>query len=142
MAALLRPGGEVLIADCFRSAHYKGLQRSRAVGSEHALALMYSALEKYDLTLVQQEDITEAVAPSIDIEQALFNAIGKGVVRVDAELSAKKPVLRWITARFLRLVAGERRLFRLNERLCEQKRTAAAFCHYNRHMIFRLRVPQ
>ncbi|MFT4783347.1 MAG: hypothetical protein ACI9IV_001082, partial [Paracoccaceae bacterium] len=80
MAALSRPGGAVLIADCFRSAHCKGGQRSRTAGSGHGLALKYSALEKFDLTLVQQENITDAVAPLIDIGQALFNVTGKGVV--------------------------------------------------------------
>ncbi|QDC08329.1 class I SAM-dependent methyltransferase [Oceanicola sp. D3] len=136
--ALLKPGGQVLIADCFRSENYEGVKRSQTVGGGHRLAVMRETLAEMKLTIEAEEDITEAVAPSIDLEQGLFNVMGHGVSRVDEELKMKKPKTRWALAFFIRRMVSERRLFRLNERLKESKRTSEAFCHFNRYMIFRL----
>lgn len=136
---LLTPQGHVLIADCFRSAQYQGVQRSQTVGGGHRLSDVLAALDTLPLRIDAQEDITDATAPSIDIEQALFNVIGHGVTRVDQELQQKRPKTRWLVARALTLLAGERRLFRLNQRLTERQRTAEVFRHNNRYMIFKLR---
>jgi len=136
--SLLKPEGSILIADCFRSENYEGVKRSQTVGGGHRLARFRKTLEEMALTVEAEEDITEAVAPSIDLEQGLFNVIGHGVSRVDEELRLKKPRSRWAIAFFIRRMVSERRLFRLNERLNEQKRTAEAFCHFNRYMILRL----
>ena len=136
--SLLKPEGRILIADCFRSENYEGVKRSQTVGGGHRLARFRKTLEEMALTVEAEEDITEAVAPSIDLEQGLFNVIGHGVSRVDEELRLKKPRSRWAIAFFIRRLVSERRLFRLNERLNEQKRTAEAFCHFNRYMILRL----
>ncbi|MBY6049160.1 class I SAM-dependent methyltransferase [Vannielia litorea] len=135
---LLKPSGQVLIADCFRSEHYEGVKRSQTVGGGHRLAAMRKTVAAMDLTVEAEEDITEAVAPSIDLEQGLFNVIGHAVSRVDEELKLKRPKTRWTLAFAIKRMVSERRLFRLNERLNEQKRTAEAFCHFNRYMIMRL----
>ncbi|MFY0633897.1 MAG: class I SAM-dependent methyltransferase [Vannielia sp.] len=135
---LLKPGGKVLIADCFRSEHYRGVQRSQTVGGGHRLSAMRETLATLGLTVEAEEDITESVAPSIDLEQGLFNVIGHAVCRVDEELKVKRRKTRWALAFAIRRMMSERRLFRLNERLNEQKRTAEVFCHFNRYMIFRL----
>ncbi len=136
--ALLKPEGRILIADCFRSENYEGVKRSQTVGGGHRLTTMRETLAGMGLTIEAEEDITEAVAPSIDLEQGLFNVIGHGISRVDEELRIKKPKTRWAIAFAIRRLMSERRLFRLNERLNEQKRTAEAFCHFNRYMILRL----
>ncbi|MBT0957429.1 methyltransferase domain-containing protein [Alphaproteobacteria bacterium KMM 3653] len=141
-AELLRPGGEILIADCFRSANYQGVKRSQTVGGGHRLSAVQSHISASALTLLAEEDITEAVAPSIDVEQGLFNVVGHAITRVDGEMQVKKPRARWMLTKFLRMVLKERSRFRLMERLTEQKRTAEVFCHMNRYMILRLHKPE
>ncbi|SIO31724.1 class I SAM-dependent methyltransferase [Vannielia litorea] len=136
--ALLKPGGRVLIADCFRSENYEGVKRSQTVGGGHRLSAFRETVAAVGLKVEAEEDITEAVAPSIDLEQGLFNVIGHAVSRVDEELKAKRRRTRWALAFVIRRMVSERRLFRLNERLNEKKRTAEAFCHFNRYMIFRI----
>ncbi|MEL6520193.1 MAG: class I SAM-dependent methyltransferase [Pseudomonadota bacterium] len=138
-AQLVRPGGTVLIADCFRSENYQGVKRSQTVGGGHKLSLVREALADGPLELIAEENLTEGVAPSIDVEQGLFNVIGHGVSRVDAALCAEKPRTRWLLNRVLRLMMSERRRYRLMQRLTEQRRTAEAFCHNNRYMILSLR---
>ncbi|MDF1873149.1 class I SAM-dependent methyltransferase [Vannielia sp.] len=135
---LLKPEGQILIADCFRSEQYEGVKRGQTVGGGHRLALMRNTVAALSLTIEAEEDITEAVAPSIDLEQGLFNVIGHAVSRVNEELKMKRPKTRWAIASTFRMMLSERRRFRLAERLHEQKRTSEAFCHFNRYMIFRL----
>ena len=138
---LVKPGGAILIADCFRSENYEGVKRSQTVGGGHRLGRVREALDEGPLELVAEENITKAVAPSIDVEQALFNVIGHGVQSVDTALKTQKPSARWILVKMLRLMLSERRRFRLMQRLTEKQRTAEAFCHYNQYMIFSLRKP-
>ena len=40
--------------------------------------------------MTSEEDITAAVAPSVDLEQQLYNVIGLATTRIDAELQVKK----------------------------------------------------
>lgn len=138
-AGLLAPGGEILIADCFRSDTYMHGQRIRSAGGGHPLSAMRVSLAERGLEILAEADITEAVAPSIDLEQALFNVFGHAITRGDAELSAKRPRARWLLHRGLALVLSARRRARLAARLIGRERTSEAFCRDNRYMIFRLR---
>ena len=81
------------------------------------------------IKIIAQEDITQAVAPSIDLEQELFNFFGHAVRMVDGELKKNKPWLRWFLTRMLGLVLNERRRYRLGQRLF--KRTAQALTLLN-----------
>ncbi|MBD3679174.1 MAG: methyltransferase domain-containing protein [Rhodobacteraceae bacterium] len=138
-ASLLEPGGHILIADCFRSENYEGVKRSQTVGGGHRLSAFRAGLATRPVKVLKEEDITEAVAPSIDLEQEFFNVIGHGVTRFDDELKAKRPRGRWLLTRALRLVLNERRRFRLMQRLTEKTRTSEVFCEFNRYMIFLLK---
>ncbi|HDR30066.1 class I SAM-dependent methyltransferase [Rhodovulum sp.] len=138
-AGLLVPGGEILIADCFRSDSFQRGGRIRTAGGGHRLALMREEMAARGLVPLAEEDVTEAVAPSIDLEQALFNVSGHAITRIDAELAAKRPRGRWLMRRALAVVLGARRRERLAARLIGRERSAKAFCRGNRYMIFRLR---
>lgn len=138
-AALLSPGGRVVIADCFRTEAYKG----RAVqgpqpGGGHQLASFRAALDQSAFALAAEEDITEAVAPSIDLEQQLFNVIGHGVTRVSDEIKAKKPAAHWTLGRFIGLFLPARRRRNLMQRLTGTDRNAEAFRRYNRYLMLQL----
>ncbi len=136
---LLVPGGQVLIADCFRTAAYRG----RAVdgpkpGGGHPLAAFRQLLAGLPLRVTHDEDITDSVAPSIDLEQGFFNVLGQGLESFQAEVRTKRPRGWWWTTRALRLFLSERRRENLMRRLTDRSRTAEAFRHYNRYCILRL----
>ena len=137
--ALLAEGGRIVIADCFRTEAYKGRHvHGPKPGGGHHLSAFRESVERLPLTIESEEDITEAVAPSVDLEQGLFHVVGHGLTRIDGELSAKKPALRWILARVVGLFLSARRRAALTARLTGNERTAAAFLAYNRYLMLRL----
>ncbi len=138
-ARLLVPGGQVLIADCFRTEAYQG----RAVtgpqpGGGHQVTAFRDAVPDAGFAIAAEEDITDAVAPSIDLEQRLFHVFGHGVTRISGELRGKRPLLHWLSARFVGLMLSRSRRALLMQRLTETTRTSAAFRTFNRYQILRL----
>ncbi|NCX82676.1 MAG: class I SAM-dependent methyltransferase [Rhodobacteraceae bacterium] len=122
----VKPNGNILIADCFRITSADKTDKTRRVGGGHSIT--------------EFEDITTAVAPSIDLEQELFNVFGHAIKRVDGELQSGKPTLRWFLARLLRMILNEKRRYRLGQRLFEKERTSQAFITHNQYMIFSLQL--
>lgn len=138
-AALLAPGGQVLIADCFRTEAYKGrATHGPQPGGGHRLADFRTAIDGSAFALDAEEDITDAVAPSIDLEQQLFNVIGHGVTRVSDEIRTKKPAAHWTLTRFIGLFLTSKRRRNLMQRLTGTERNAEAFRRYNRYLMLRL----
>jgi MPBQ/MSBQ methyltransferase len=137
---LVKPGGHVLIADCFRSEEFRST-REGTVGGGHSLQRFRDRLAELPFETQHEEDITQAVAPSIDLEQSLFHVFGHALTRIDQELTAKRPRSRWMLGRALNLAISERRRFRLMRRLTETTRTAEIFCRYNRYLMLKLRAP-
>lgn len=138
-ARLLAPGGQVLIADCFRTEAYRG----RAVhgpqpGGGHQIAAFRAAVPEAGFAIAAEEDITDAVAPSIDLEQQLFNVLGHGVTRVSDELHGKRPWAHWALVPMIGLFLSARRRENLMQRLTGTARTSEAFRTYNRYLIARL----
>ncbi len=136
---LTKPGGHILIADCFRSDGIAARGKLRTPGGGHPVAQFRETVAALPLEQIALEDITEAVAPSIDLEQALFNVVGTGLARIDTELAAKRPIARWVLAHLLKLALGRRRLLRLDARLRGRFRTSEAFIQNNRYLITLLR---
>ena len=132
---LLRKGGVIVIADCFRSENFVREDLNHKVGGGHALHLFQDAVPRHGFVVTSEEDITAAVAPSVDLEQQLFNVIGFATTRIDAELQAKKPKTRWFIARAFGLFSSERRRVRLDQRLNHKTRNADAFCYNNRYLM-------
>ncbi|MCA3512942.1 MAG: SAM-dependent methyltransferase [Rhodobacter sp.] len=138
-AALLAPGGQVLIADCFRTEAYAGrAAQGPQPGGGHHLAHFCEVLERSAFVVVAQEDITDAVAPSIDLEQQLFNVIGHGVTRVSDEVRARKPAVHWALGRLTGFLLPEKRHRNLMQRLTGTDRNAEAFKRLNRYLMLRL----
>ena len=136
--ACLKDDGEILIADCFRSPAFKGTGKAGVTGGGHPIAAFRKELDNQPVKAAAEEDITSSVAPSIDLEQSLFNVIGYAITRTDAELSQKRRRTRWVLARALSLFMNERKRLRLDQRLNEQKRNRAVFCEFNQYLILRL----
>lgn len=136
--SLLVPGGEILIGDCFRSDSFKQDPTFYTVGGGHGVAAFRATLATQPLAILAEHDITDAVAPSIDLEQALFNVLGVGLAGFDRELAAKRPWKHWLMHRVLRLVMNARKRARLSQRLFDQARTSAVFIANNRYLLIRL----
>lgn len=138
-ARLLAPQGTVLIADCFRTPAYQSRTKSGPQpGGGHQLAAFRSTVDGSAFAVVAEEDITDAVAASIDLEQQLFNVIGHGVTRVSDEIRAGRPTAHWTLSRFIGLFLSQKRRTNLMRRLNGTDRNAEAFRKFNRYMIVRL----
>lgn len=138
-AALLAPHGQVVIADCFRTEAYKSRKaHGPQPGGGHRLAAFREAVEASAFRVAAEEDITDAVAPSIDLEQQLFNVLGHGVTRISEEIRAKKPAAHWTLARFIGMFLSARRRANLMRRLTATDRNAEVFRQFNRYLMLRL----
>ena len=137
--ALLAPGGQVVISDCFRTEAYRGRSaHGPQPGGGHGLVAFRAALPEHGFRIAEEEDITEAVAPSIDLEQQFFNVLGHGVTRLSDEVGAKRPAAHWALQRLFGLFLSQKRRANLMRRLTGNDRNAASFCHYNRYLMLRL----
>ncbi len=137
--SLIGEKGEILIADCFRSREWGGKAGEGIVGGGHPMGRFRKALARLPLAVISEQDITASVAPSIDLEQGLFNVIGHTLSRIDSELAAKRPAMRWALHRALGAVLDRRKRDRLERRLNRRERNAETFAKYNRYLILRLR---
>lgn len=138
-ARLLVPEGAVLIADCFRTDAYQGRAKSGPQpGGGHHLSAFRAAVDSSPFAVAAEEDITEAVAPSIDLEQGLFNVLGHGLTRVTGEIRQAKPLVHWLLARVTGLFLSRKRRANLMQRLTENSRNAEVFKSFNRYMILHL----
>ena len=138
-ASLLLPNGFILIADCFRSEAFRSIAGTRRiVGGGWLLSDFRKALSERSLEILREEDISEDVAPSVELEQEFFNLIGYCAERIDSGIAASHPFARSLAAFFFRLIFGRRRLARLASRLHEKNRTAKEFCRFNRYLMLKI----
>ena len=132
-------GGEIIISDCFRSETFKGHAIGSTVGGGHAIVPFREILAARSIETLSEEDITASVAPSIDLEQGLFNVFGHAVTRIDEELGKKKRKTRWFIKRALMTVMSKRKRYRLNQRLNQKTRTSEHFSANNVYLMMKLR---
>lgn len=133
--SLLAPGGRIVIADCFRSENFTSDKVQATTGGGHPIAKFRKRVADNGLTISQEVDITASVAPSIDLEQGLFNVVGYAIGRVDQELSAKRPKTRGTIAWTLRRMTSPRQRARLDQRLNQQTRNARHFITNNTYLM-------
>ncbi|PJI85075.1 methyltransferase family protein [Yoonia maricola] len=133
--SLLAPGGRIVIADCFRSEGFKSDTVQATVGGGHPILAFRDLVKSLKLQVSQEIDITAQVAPSIDLEQGLFNVVGYAGQRVDAEMAAHRPrvrsVLHWVWRRLM----SQRKRARLDQRLNHKTRNAAHFSANNTYLM-------
>lgn len=137
-AGLLAPGGRIVLADCFRSEGYRPDRERGIVGGGHRISAFRKEVAAQGLRVLEEADVTAAVAPSVEIEQGLFNVIGHAAARIDEELAARRPARRWMLHRLLRALVSERRRRRLASRLMEQERNRETFAENNVYLMMAL----
>ncbi|MDG2355381.1 MAG: class I SAM-dependent methyltransferase [Paracoccaceae bacterium] len=138
---LLNKNGEILIVDCFRSAQeHTGIFRKPGGGP--SLASMESEIKRQKLEIINKEEITKAVSPSIELEQQFYNTIGFSINRIIRSLKITRPIgLRFLNILY-KLLLSKRKRLRLENRLFEKTRSKDLFLQYNHYMIFRLKPLQ
>lgn len=135
---LLAPGGRIIVADCFRSPAFQRDPVRATVGGGHPVAAFRETLAALPLKAVREEDITAAVAPSVDLEQGLFNVFGHAVTRIDSELADTRPRFRAGLHLVLKALIGQRKRQRLHQRLQEKTRNSAVFAQNNIYLVMAL----
>ena len=137
--ACLAEGGDVVISDCFRTQEFfQEFDGLGFVGGGHSLDDFHQSIKANGFKISEQEDVTERVAPSVDLEQSLYHFLGSSLKRIDQEVASVYPLRRKWMKFFIRRLIEERRWARLKRRLFETTRTSEAFRRYNRYVICRL----
>lgn len=132
---LLAPGGRIVIADCFRREGFREDKVLATVGGGHLIDRYRAKVAGLGFETLSEEDITAEVAPSVEIEQGLFNVVGHALTRVDQELSAKRPRAKWLIDKVIRLFMDERKRQRLDQRLNQNTRNAQVFAEHNVYLM-------
>lgn len=138
--SVLKPGGHIVIADCFRSEKFASDPVQATVGGGHPIQRFRDFIAAQPLDQLFEEDITDNVAPSIDVEQGLFNVVGYGLTRVDDQLADQRPKTRTAVQWIIRRILSPRKRARLDQRLNQQTRTAAHFAKNNTYLLLKYRV--
>ncbi len=135
---LLTDAGTIILADCFRSDTVRMEEMRSVVGGGHPVSGFRAALAAWPVDVVYEDDITVHTAPSVEIEQGLYNVIGTALRLVDAELEIKRPRARWVLDKLLRFIMNERKRSRLDQRLNETTRNRHVFAENNVYLMMKL----
>ena len=133
------PAGTILVADCFRRENsHRDVHGNRPVGGGYPLELFHQEIARCNLEILEEHDLTELVAPSIELERQLFRFLGTTIGRSDKVLRESYPVGRWMAARLSTLLIGNKRLVALGRRLEGNNRTIDEFCKYNKYLMLKM----
>ena len=116
----------------------KSSHGNRPVGGGYPLELFHQEISRCNLEILEEHDLTELVAPSIELERQLFRFLGITIGRSDEALKSSYPVGRWMVARLSTLLIGNKRLAALGRRLEGHHRTIDEFCKHNRYLMLKM----
>lgn len=132
---LLAAHGCIVISDCFRCESYAPDNVLSTVGGGHPILEFRDLLKSTPVSITHEEDVTTQVAPSVEIEQGLFNVVGYAGQRIDGAFEYKRPWLRrmihWVLRRFM----NDRKWARLDQRFNQQTRNAEVFAANNTYLM-------
>ena len=134
---LLSRGGKILVADCFRS-EVKHSSHNRRPGGGHPLSEMLKLINDVDLNIISKKDITKSVAPSLDIEQKLYNVVGVGIDKVQQGLVASHPWKMKLFSLVYKTIVNQKKRRRLHDRIYGNIRNSDNFIKFNHYIIFQL----
>jgi SAM-dependent methyltransferase len=116
---LLTPAGCMLICDFFK----KNTSAKSTISGGHPLNMFYDIVSEYPLTLVEDLDITDATAPTMDVlEDAFSNAVHPTVLLTQQILQNRYPLLSRVAKTFFR-----KRIAKINRKYFSGSRTGQAF---------------
>ena len=134
---LLNKGGQILVADCFRS-DVKHSSHNRRPGGGHPLSEMLKLIKDTDLNIISKKEITKSVAPSLDIEQKFYNVVGVGIDKVQQGLVASHPWKMKLFSLVYKTIVNQKKRRRLHDRIYGNIRNSNNFIKFNHYMIFQL----
>ena len=134
---LLNKGGQILVADCFRS-DVKHSSHNRRPGGGHPLSEMLKLIKDLNLNIISKKDITKSVAPSLDIEQKFYNVVGVGIDKVQQGLVASHPWKMKLFSLVYKTIVNQKKRRRLHDRIYGNIRNSDNFIKFNHYIIFQL----
>ena len=103
---------------------------------------MDSEIKRQKFEIITKEEITKAVAPSIELEQQFYNTIGFCISRIIRSLKTTRPITLSVLGILYKILLNKRRRLRLEDRLFEKTRSKDLFLRYNHYMIYKLKPLQ
>ena len=136
LRALLVPDGRVLVCDFFKTAHHgDGGPGDKSFGGGHKIARFHAALETHRFELLEDQDVTRFISPSVAlVDQLLRQRIGPAMGSIDQYISARIPRIRKLLGWIFR-----KKIAKLRYKYLAENRTQAVF---ERYKTYRLLVLQ
>jgi 2-polyprenyl-3-methyl-5-hydroxy-6-metoxy-1,4-benzoquinol methylase len=127
--AMLKPGGRVVIADCFRSDNYKG---GRQIGGGHRFADLAPAAAAAGFRITSDEDVTAMAAGTILLDRRVYREVVAPIVtELGGAIRARSAPLHWLIGRLYRLFVKPAERERIADRLQAEHRTPERFMEMN-----------
>lgn len=134
---LLSDQGVVVIADCFRSEGYKG---GLAPGGGHPFGAFSAAVSANGFEVVTDWDVTEAVAPSMIIDQNFYRGFLAPLIdQISSGLKASRPIVHWFASAGYKLFTSADARYRMRERLKADYRSPEKFREVNTYRFLLLK---
>ena len=134
--AMLKPGGRVVIADCFRSDNYRG---DRQIGGGHRFAKLAPAAAEAGFRIASDEDVTAMAAGTILLDRRVYREAISPIVRdLGVSLRARSAVLHWLIGGVYRLLVKQAERERIADRLKAEHRTPERFIEMNTYRFLML----
>lgn len=134
--AMLKPGGRVVIADCFRSDNFKG---GRQIGGGHRFANFAPAVAEAGFRIASDEDVTAMAAGTILLDQRVYREVVAPIVaELGQSIRVRNGFLHWLIGRAYRLFVRPAERNRIADRLKAEHRTPERFMEMNTYRFLRL----
>jgi SAM-dependent methyltransferase len=131
-AAILRPGGHLVICDFFKTpAHGDGGPADGSFGGGHPVESLYETIRASRFRIVRDEDLTARIAPTLAIaDEILMRRLLPACETVSQYLAGRRPWL-YRTVRFL----ARRKLAKLQRKYFSGHRTPETFARYKTYRL-------
>lgn len=134
--AMLKAGGCVVIADCFRSENYRG---GRQIGGGHRFTNLPPRAEEDGFRITADEDVTAMAAGTILLDQRVYQEVISPIVAdLGASLRQRSAVLHWLIGGAYRLFVRKAERERIADRLKAEHRTPERFKEMNTYRFLKL----
>lgn len=134
--AMLKPGGRVVIADCFRSENYRG---DRQIGGGHRFSNLPMRAEEVGFRITSDEDVTAMAAGTILLDQRVYQEVISPIVSdLGTSVRSRSAVLHWLIGAVYRLFVRNTERERIADRLKAEHRTPERFMEMNTYRFLKL----
>ena len=134
--AMLKPGGRVVIADCFRSENFKG---GRQIGGGHRFINLPMRADEEGFRITFDEDVTAMAAGTILLDQRVYQEVISPIVAdLGSSVRSRSALLHWLIGAVYRLFVRKSERERIADRLKAEHRTPERFIEMNTYRFLKL----